>query len=302
MISINGINGAIGDAWQLLLDTARSFTLRDAIDVAIVALLIYGLIKLVRETRAGQLVKGLILFILILVISSVLQLQMINAIMTYFIQFAFIAILIVFQPEIRKALEQMGRSNVGKSLVNVVGSKDNEESLKAVRKAINSVVEAVGVLQQLKMGALIVFERKTKLGEIVETGTTVNADPSSQLVSNIFFNKAPLHDGAMVVREGRILAAGCILPLTKNDTLNASLGTRHRAALGMSEESDAVVVIVSEETAQISVAVNGSLARNFNRDTLRDVLSGYLLPVADKSERRGHISEKIPLLKRRPKE
>lgn len=298
---MNAIEGTTVNIWQILLDAARGFTIKDAIDVAIVTLLIYGLIKLVRETRAGQLVKGLILFVLILVVSSILQLQMINTIMTYFIQFAFIAILIVFQPEIRKALEQMGRSNVGKSLVNAVGPKDDETSKKQARKAINSVVDAVGILQQLKMGALIVFERKTKLGDIVETGTVLNADPSGQLISNIFFNKAPLHDGAMVVRDGKVLAAGCILPLTKNDTLNASLGTRHRAALGMSEESDAVIVVVSEETAQISVAVNGTLARNFNRDTLRGVLDSYLLPAEEKAERRGHLSEKLPLFKRRQK-
>lgn len=301
-MNINNVSGVFANTWQLLLDLARSFTFRDLIDVIIVTLLIYGLIKLVRETRAGQLVKGLILFVLIIVVSNVMDLQMISAIMTYFIQFAPIAILIVFQPEIRKALEQMGRSNVGKSLVNVVGSKDKEESRKIVRKAINGVVDAAGILQQLKMGALIVFERKTKLGEVVETGTLVNGDPSGQLISNIFFNKAPLHDGAMVIRDGKILAAGCILPLTKNDTLNASLGTRHRAALGISEESDAVVVVVSEETGQISVAVNGSLARNFNRDTLRGVLGSYLLPAEEKSEKRGSISEKIPLFKRRQKE
>ena len=285
-----------------MINLARSFTIKDAVDVAIVTLLIYGCIKLVRETRAGQLVKGLILFILIFLLADLMQLQMINSILNYVFQFAVVAILIVFQPEIRKALEQMGRSNVGKTLVNAVGAKDNESEIKIVRKSINSVVDAVGILQQLKMGALIIFERKTKIGEVAETGTMIDATPSGQLISNIFYNKAPLHDGAMIIRGGRILAAGCVLPLTKNGSLSAALGTRHRAALGISEESDSVVVVVSEETAQISVAVNGTLARNFTRDTLREVLFGYLIPMEDKSEKKNHLSEKLSRfsMKRRP--
>ena len=191
---------------------------------------------------------------------------------------------------------------MGKTLVNAVGAKDNESEIKIVRKSINSVVDAVGILQQLKMGALIIFERKTKIGEVAETGTMIDATPSGQLISNIFYNKAPLHDGAMIIRGGRILAAGCVLPLTKNGSLSAALGTRHRAALGISEESDSVVVVVSEETAQISVAVNGTLARNFTRDTLREVLFGYLIPMEDKSEKKNHLSEKLSRfsMKRRP--
>ena len=144
-------------------------------------------------------------------------------------------------------------------------------------------MDGVGILQQLKMGALIVFERKTKLGDIIETGTQINCEPSGQIVGNIFFNKAPLHDGAMIIRDGMIHAAGCILPLTKNASVSAELGTRHRAALGVSEESDAVAVVVSEETGQISVAVNGVLARRFTRDTLRDVLESYLIPQEEKT-------------------
>lgn len=302
MINIASIMNSIAEFWTLMLEIARSFTFKDAVDIAIVTLLIYGCIKLVRETRAGQLVKGLILFIFIFLLSNILQLQMINTLLTYFFQFAFVAILIVFQPEIRKALEQMGRSNVGKSIANAVGTKENQELVRGTRKSINAVVNAVASLQQLKMGALIIFERKTKLGEIVDTGTLIDAEPSSQLIGNIFFNKAPLHDGAVIIRGARVLSAGCILPLTKNDKLSAALGTRHRAALGMSEESDAVVVVVSEETAQISVAVNGTLARNFNRDTLRDVLDNYMLPTEDRSDKK-NASGKKPLIpwKRRTK-
>ncbi len=302
MIIINSVGTAISNFWQLMLDSARGFTIEDAVDVIIVTLLIYGCIKLVRETRAGQLVKGLILFVLIFIIANTMHLRMINSILNYIFQFAVLAILIVFQPEIRKALEQMGRSNVGKTLVNAVGGRDRGSEIKSVRKAINSVVDAVGILQQLKMGALIIFERKTKLGEVAETGTVIDAGPSGQLISNIFFNKAPLHDGALIIRDGRLLAAGCILPLTKNNSISAALGTRHRAALGISEESDSVAVVVSEETAQISVAVNGTLARNFSRDTLREVLSGYLIPSDDKAEKKSHLGEKLSRfsMKRRP--
>ena len=139
------------------------------------------------------------------------------------------------------------------------------------------MVDATQILQQLRMGALIVFERQTKLGEIVSTGTVVEAAPSAQLIANIFFNKAPLHDGGMIIREGQVYAAGCILPLTSNENVSAELGTRHRAALGMSENSDAVVVVVSEETGQISIAMAGKLTRNYNRVTLREVLERELI-------------------------
>ena len=260
-----------------------NFQFKDAVDIIIVAFLIYGVVKLVRETRAGQLVKGLFLLVILFIISSYFNLVMVSRVLAYFFQFAFVAILIVFQPEIRKALEQVGRNNVGQSIAAVVTGRDRSYDRAQIRKAINAVVDGVGILQQLKMGALIVFERKTKLGDIIETGTQINCEPSGQIVGNIFFNKAPLHDGAMIIRDGMIHAAGCILPLTKNTSVSAELGTRHRAALGVSEESDAVVVVVSEETGQISVAVNGVLARRFTRDTLRDVLEGYLIPQEEAS-------------------
>lgn len=274
---------AIASWWEWMVSIAMNFQFKDAVDIIIVALLIYGVVKLVRETRAGQLVKGLFLLVILFIISSYFNLVMVSRVLAYFFQFAFVAILIVFQPEIRKALEQVGRNNVGQSIAAVVTGRDRSYDRAQIRKAINAVVDGVGILQQLKMGALIVFERKTKLGDIIETGTQINCEPSGQIVGNIFFNKAPLHDGAMIIRDGMIHAAGCILPLTKNTSVSAELGTRHRAALGVSEESDAVVVVVSEETGQISVAVNGVLARRFTRDTLRDVLEGYLIPQEEAS-------------------
>lgn len=281
--ALNKVFEAIASWWEWMVSIAMIFQFKDAVDIIIVAFLIYGVVKLVRETRAGQLVKGLFLLVILFIISSYFNLVMVSRVLAYFFQFAFVAILIVFQPEIRKALEQVGRNNVGQSIAAVVTGRDRSYDRAQIRKAINAVVDGVGILQQLKMGALIVFERKTKLGDIIETGTQINCEPSGQIVGNIFFNKAPLHDGAMIIRDGMIHAAGCILPLTKNTSVSAELGTRHRAALGVSEESDAVVVVVSEETGQISVAVNGVLARRFTRDTLRDVLEGYLIPQEEAS-------------------
>lgn len=281
--ALNKVFEAIASWWEWMVSIAMNFQFKDAVDIIIVAFLIYGVVKLVRETRAGQLVKGLFLLVILFIISSYFNLVMVSRVLAYFFQFAFVAILIVFQPEIRKALEQVGRNNVGQSIAAVVTGRDRSYDRAQIRKAINAVVDGVGILQQLKMGALIVFERKTKLGDTIETGTQINCEPSGQIVGNIFFNKAPLHDGAMIIRDGMIHAAGCILPLTKNTSVSAELGTRHRAALGVSEESDAVVVVVSEETGQISVAVNGVLARRFTRDTLRDVLEGYLIPQEEAS-------------------
>ena len=281
--ALNKVFEAIASWWEWMVSIAMNFQFKDAVDIIIVAFLIYGVVKLVRETRAGLLVKGLFLLVILFIISSYFNLVMVSRVLAYFFQFAFVAILIVFQPEIRKALEQVGRNNVGQSIAAVVTGRDRSYDRAQIRKAINAVVDGVGILQQLKMGALIVFERKTKLGDIIETGTQINCEPSGQIVGNIFFNKAPLHDGAMIIRDGMIHAAGCILPLTKNTSVSAELGTRHRAALGVSEESDAVVVVVSEETGQISVAVNGVLACRFTRDTLRDVLEGYLIPQEEAS-------------------
>lgn len=287
MKAVDAVMSFLSQAGQTIVNVARQFTFKDAIDVLIVTVLLYGIIKLVRETRAGQLVKGIILLVALFIISYYLDLMMLNAILQSFLQSAFIVVVILFQPEIRKALEQVGRSKVGQSLASVVGAKEKEAGKAETRRAIDGVVEATALLQQLRMGALIVFERQTKLGEIAATGTIVEADPSAQLIGNIFFNKAPLHDGAMIIRDGRVYAAGCILPLTASDSVSAELGTRHRAALGMSENSDAVVVVVSEETGQISIAISGRLTRNYNRVSLGETLEKTLIGATEKSSSGG---------------
>jgi len=287
---MGGIMEAIAREGQTLLELARRFSFRDAIDVAIVTILLYGLIKLVRDTRAGQLVKGIILLVALYLISFYGDLIMLNGILRAFLQSAVLVVVILFQPEIRKALEQVGRTKAVQSLTNNLGGRGRGDGSAETRQAIAGVVEAAAILQQLRMGALIVFERQTKLGEIIETGTLVDAGPAGQLIANIFFNKAPLHDGGMVIRGGRICAAGCILPLTSSDSVSAELGTRHRAAIGMSENSDAVVVVVSEETGQISMAVGGSLTRNFNRVTLAETLTAELIGEQDGAQSSGFLA------------
>lgn len=264
--------------WDTFVALIHTFSLSDALDVLLVSFIIYNGIKLIRETRAEQLVKGIIILMGVYAASVVIHLNMMRTLLDYFFNFTIIALLVIFQPEIRRALEQIGRSKLGGKYWFQISSEEAEKALQKKRKCLNAVVEASGKFQKSKTGALMVFEMQTKLGDIIDTGTIVNAEPSVPLIGNIFWNKAPLHDGAMVIRDGVIHAAGCILPLTKSDTVSVDLGTRHRAAIGMSENSDAVVVVVSEETGQISIAVNGVLTRNYTRETLQSALEALLLP------------------------
>ena len=264
--------------WDTFVALIHTFSLSDALDVLLVSFIIYNGIKLIRETRAEQLVKGIIILMGVYAASVVIHLNMMRTLLDYFFNFTIIALLVIFQPEIRRALEQIGRSKLGGTYWFQISSEEAEKALQKKRKCLNAVVEASGKFQKSKTGALMVFEMQTKLGDIIDTGTIVNAEPSVPLIGNIFWNKAPLHDGAMVIRDGVIYAAGCILPLTKSDTVSVDLGTRHRAAIGMSENSDAVVVVVSEETGQISIAVNGVLTRNYTRETLQSALEALLLP------------------------
>ncbi len=266
-------------AWQTFLQILRQFRPSDALDIVLVSFIIYSAVKLVRETRAGQLVKGIVVLLVVWGLSYLLKLVMMETLMMYLFQYALILLMIVFQPEIRSALERIGRSGAGKK--GWLSGGVSDETLRLTRRAVNAVVDAASLMSKQKTGALIVFEMKTKLGDIIETGTVINAVPSAPIICNIFFNKAPLHDGAMILRDGMVYAAGCILPLTKSDRVAIELGTRHRAAIGISENSDAVVVVVSEETGQISVVVNGVITRNYTRETLRSELEARLMNVGD---------------------
>lgn len=245
--------------------------LKDIIDLAVLAYLIYMLLKLIRETRAGQLLKGIILLILAYILSNFLQLTVIEYILGHALDIGLLAMLILFQPELRRALEQFGQTKLGIKIMGI-GSPSNDVKQRW-NEAIEAICDSCVELSASCTGALIVIERQTKLGEQIESGTIMNATPSTQIFGNIFYPKTPLHDGAVIMRNGIILAAACFLPKAQNDRLiDKSLGSRHRAAIGMSENSDAVVIAVSEETGQISVAMNGVLTRDYTREKLKLLL------------------------------
>jgi len=264
----------------------KTFKLKDFIDIISIAVVIYELIKITRETRAGGLVKGIIFLFIIYIFSFNLKLRMLSSLLNNFFQFSFIAMLIMFQPELRRVVEQLGHTGFGN-----YSPARADSSTVIIKKCINDVITSVSSFQVSGTGALIVFERQTKLGEIIDTGIVINAKSSVSLIGNIFFNKAPLHDGALIIRDGKIYAAGCILPLTK-EKLGNNLGTRHRAALGMSENSDAILLVVSEETGVISLAINGNLKRNYTKESLKKVLEDFLLFQEEKTSNKKIFSAK----------
>ncbi len=265
----------------------RTFNFYDVLDITIVSFLIYHVIKLVRESRAGQLVKGILIILLAYTFACHFNLRMLTNIFNYFFQFSIFALLIVFQPELRRALEQLGRNGFNNKWY---FKKDNNSYNFECKKMINVISDAVLSLSDEKMGALIVFERTTKLGEVISTGTLLKAKPSVPLVCNIFFNKSPLHDGALIIRDGVLYAGGCILPLTKSQRLSQNLGTRHRAAVGISENSDAVAVVVSEETGNISLAVNGGLQVYDDLSVFRKTLEELLISDVESSDHKNILS------------
>lgn len=267
---------------DVFLQIIYSIRVRDIIDIIIVSYLVYKLIELLKETRAGLLMKGIIGIVLVYVFAKVLQLRAVSAIIQSLITYGVFAVLIVFQPELRKILEQLGRtsfslSQLRKTLAGLGGNGNSLETRSATTKAINAICDACAILSKDRIGALIVLERRTRLGDIISTGTIVDANPSAELIKNIFFPNSPLHDGAMVIRDGRVHAAGCFLPLSNNYDISRTLGTRHRAALGMSEVSDALVVVVSEETGAISVAKNSKLNLRLTVNSLNSILCDELL-------------------------
>ena len=260
--------------WNIIRDVG----IVDIIDIAIVAIVFYYIYKFIRERRAGKLAAGILILMFIQFISNLLNMHAMQFILHNVFQVGMIAIIIVFQPELRSALEKMGSEPL-RSLRSIGESKSGEKAQTSAM--ISEVTEAVCDMSLDKTGALIVIERATKLGDIIKSGTIINANPTAFLIRNIFFNKAPLHDGAMIIRDDRLYAAGCFLPLSTNNDIIKDLGTRHRAAIGMSENSDAVVVVVSEETGTISVAVEGQLKRNFSYNSLKAELCGLLLQEQD---------------------
>ena len=263
--------------WRTVLDSLfsafnqfRTISFIDIIDILIVAYIIYRIMKLLKDTSAERLIKGIIILVGIMLLASMLHLTMISWLLQQALNVGLFAIVVVFQPELRRLLEQIGKGNFSRLIV-PADAPDEVESM------ITATVSACADMSRTKTGALIVFERRERLGEIISTGTMVDAAPSAELIKNIFFKNSPLHDGAMIVRAGRVCAAGCVLPLSGNQSLSRDLGTRHRAAVGMSESADSVLVVVSEESGSISVAIGGMLKRHLSPDMLRKLLENELL-------------------------
>lgn len=252
---------SISGIWNLL----KHITIINVIDILIVSYIVYKVFMLIKETRAETLIKGLALIIVIMIISDRVGLVTLYWIIKSAIQIGLIALVIIFQPEMRRALEHLGRSRFFTKAVMVTAEE--------VDNITKQIVEAASNLSSTRTGALIVIEQETGLNDYMETGIKLDAVLTSQLLENIFVVNTPLHDGAVVIRNNRIAAAACFLPLTENYESNKKLGTRHRAALGISENSDAIVVVVSEETGSISLAINGKLTRNYNVERLKDILS-----------------------------
>ena len=267
-------------------NTLKSIRVTDIIDIILVAVMFYYVYRFIRERRAGKLAAGLLILLLILLLSDRLDMRAMQFIMQNLFQVGMVAVIVVFQPELRSALEKVGAEPL-RGLRSISEKSGNDASTIAM---INEVTEAACDMSLDKTGALIVIERTTKLGDIIKTGTIVNADTTAFLIRNIFFKNAPLHDGAMIIRDDRIYAAGCFLPLSTNNDIIKDLGTRHRAAIGMSENSDAVIVVVSEENGTISIAVEGELKRNFSYNSLKAELTRLLLnekPTDSENKKRG---------------
>ncbi len=246
----------------------------DVVDMAIIAFGIYHLFRFVHKSRSGQVVKAIVFLLVAMLLANVFNLRVVGFVLTNAMELGVIALLIIFQPELRRFLEQMGSGKIKELFVAESYGNDLES-------AIAETVEAYVSLSKDKVGALMVFERRTVLDDMLKTGTTLDCRVSAELLKNLFWNKAPLHDGAVIVRNGRIVGAGCMLPLSGNVNLSRDLGMRHRAGIGVSENSDAVVAIVSEETGSISVAVNGMLKRHLSPETLERLLRNELMPAAD---------------------
>ena len=262
---MNAISNIFSRSWNYL----STIGIADILDILIVAYLVYRIILLIQRTNLYNVAKGLMIFILAMWLSDLFNLTMINYILRKTAELGLIALVILFQPELRRLLERVG-STFLKSSFRKVNVSD-------VEYAINQTIVATGDMAETKTGALIVFERSVRLNDVISGGTIIDAEVSAELLKNIFYDKSPLHDGAVIIRDGRIAAAGCVLPLTTSQNLSRELGMRHRAGLGISEQSDAVVLIVSEETGAISACVEGMLKRHLKAQSVEELLKNELL-------------------------
>lgn len=292
---MNALIENISVMWDRLAALFSSYNIiTDTLDIAFVALIIFCAIKMLKETRGIQIVKGLALVGVIYVIISLLNMQASTFLFKTILGDFILVLIILFSPEIRHALESMGRNSLG--FLNFFGAQQGDALYERKKRAVLEICKACNSMSEKKIGALIIFERNTMLGDVVKTGTSVEAKVSKELIGALFFPNSPLHDGGVVIRDGRVLAAGCILPLTSNDSVSSELGTRHRASLGITENSDAIAVVVSEETGQISIACEGSLERGVSDGVLIERLTGYLLPSKEDMSKKSlfsHLKSKV---------
>lgn len=256
---------------DIITGIVRNFRVADAVDIAIVSYIVYKILGFIRETRAQQLVRGIVILVAIFFVSDLFDLYLLNWLLRSFVTMGLFALVVLFQPELRRGLEQMGRKSI------VADQFRNIDKHHAV-EIVDSLVNAIDDFSATRTGALIVIERETMLNDIVETGVIVDANISVRLLGNLFYEGSPLHDGAVIIRGERIHAASCVLPLTEKKNLGRNLGTRHRAGLGLSEVCDALVIIVSEETGVISVASDGQLRRFMDLKSIEKMLLGIYLP------------------------
>lgn len=267
---------------NLIINTIKNINIFNILDIIVVSYIFYKIYDLIKETRAEQLLKGILLVFLLIPVSGFLHLTMLQWILNKTITIGVLSIVIIFQPEIRRALEHIGRTTFIDK--HILADKEVRDEV------VTEIVNAVQNLSETKTGALIIIEQRTGLGEIINTGTKIDAVVSSSLLENIFVVNTPLHDGACIIRNNRIIAGGCFLPLTNNRKLNKKLGTRHRAAIGVSETSDALVIVVSEETGVISLVINGKLIRNYNGEKLKNVLVKVM---ANRENKENTFREKV---------
>ena len=257
------------------IEPIKHIGVKDCVDILLLAMVLFFVYRLIKDSRAWKLLSGLLVLFFVSIIADTFEMLALSVVFGNFQQLGILAILVLFQPEIRMALEKVGGTPI--SSIKSIAAVESRD-LATINAEIDAICTAASDLSRDKVGALIVIERSTKLGDFIKSGVYIDAAISPHILRNIFFNKAPLHDGAVIIRNSRICAAGCFLPLSTKEDINKDLGTRHRAAIGLTEVSDAVVIVVSEETGTVSVSVDGNLARNYNYSTLKQTLSGFLIP------------------------
>lgn len=283
------MQGFFGSTIRNILSIFNTFSWRDVVDIVVVAYLIYTVINLLIHTRTGLLIKGAAVLLAAYFLASALQLRTIKFLIDYLFRYGLVVLVVIFQPELRTVLEKIGRTELGRSLfISRLGNTENDSQ----KKAIDIITSAAQSMSATYTGALIVFEKETPLTDIIATGTTIDAEISEELIGNIFYKGAPLHDGAVVVRKDRIVAAACLLPVSHNLEISKEMGTRHRAALGISENSDALVLVVSEENGYISIAQNGIIVRQLDKNRAYQMLVSELCPETPQED------EQLPWYKR----